>query len=140
MARWPQFITKDLTGTPEDDAEMLRRWQVYEREMKALIAAGGVHLDEDGWWIDDGTGELIGPDPEMERPSTREELAQASTFTEAVPGLAAGIKRSRGRPKAEAPKKLQSLRLDVDVIEAFKRSGPGWQGRINETLRKALGL
>lgn len=66
--RWPSFKTADLGDTPEDDAEMERRWQVYDREMKALIAAGGVHQDEDGWWVDDATGELIGPDPDIERP------------------------------------------------------------------------
>ena len=46
----------------------------------------------------------------------------------------------RGRPKAESTKKLVSLRLDPDVIAHFRRSGPGWQRRINETLRKAARL
>lgn len=44
----------------------------------------------------------------------------------------------RGRPKAEAPKKLVSLRLDQDVIDGFRATGPGWQSRINETLRQHL--
>jgi uncharacterized protein (DUF4415 family) len=43
----------------------------------------------------------------------------------------------RGRPKLEQPKRHVSLRLDYDVIESFKASGPGWQGRINEALRRA---
>lgn len=43
----------------------------------------------------------------------------------------------RGRPKAENPKTLISLRLDPDVIAHFRASGPGWQGRINDALRKA---
>jgi uncharacterized protein (DUF4415 family) len=30
-----------------------------------------------------------------------------------------------------------SLRLDRDVIEKFKATGPGWQSRINEALRRA---
>jgi uncharacterized protein (DUF4415 family) len=46
----------------------------------------------------------------------------------------------RGRPKTDAPKKLVSLRLDPDVVEHFRDSGPGWQGRINEILRKAARL
>jgi uncharacterized protein (DUF4415 family) len=33
-----------------------------------------------------------------------------------------------------------TLRLDPDILAAFRASGPGWQGRINHTLRKALGL
>lgn len=46
----------------------------------------------------------------------------------------------RGRPKAEAPKVSTTIRLDPDVLAAFKASGPGWQSRINEVLRKAAGL
>lgn len=47
---------------------------------------------------------------------------------------------SRGRPKSLAPKKAVSLRLDPEVIDKFKAEGPGWQGRMNEALRKAVGL
>ncbi|MCK9913536.1 BrnA antitoxin family protein [Microbacteriaceae bacterium K1510] len=32
-----------------------------------------------------------------------------------------------------------SLRIDKDVLEYFQEGGPGWQDRINETLRKAIG-
>jgi uncharacterized protein (DUF4415 family) len=30
-----------------------------------------------------------------------------------------------------------SLRLDSEVLDKFKATGPGWQARINEVLRKA---
>ena len=49
---------------------------------------------------------------------------------------------------AEAPPKAQAipgireqvtLRIDQDVMEYFQESGPGWQDRINEALRKAAG-
>jgi uncharacterized protein (DUF4415 family) len=46
----------------------------------------------------------------------------------------------RGRPKAATTKTLVSLRLDPDVIEHFRKGGPGWQRRINDTLRKAARL
>ena len=48
------------------------------------------------------------------------------------------IRRGRGRPRLDAPKKLVSLRLDQDVIDAFRSGGPGWQSRINAALRKHL--
>lgn len=48
------------------------------------------------------------------------------------------VRRGRGRPPLEAPKKLVSLRLDQDVIDAFRTSGPGWQSRINAALRERL--
>ena len=48
------------------------------------------------------------------------------------------IRRGRGRPPVDSPKKLVSLRLDRDVIEQFRASGPGWQSRINAALREHL--
>jgi uncharacterized protein (DUF4415 family) len=39
-----------------------------------------------------------------------------------------------GRPRAGQPKTLMSLRLDSEVIEWFRATGPGWQSRTNEAL------
>jgi len=47
---------------------------------------------------------------------------------------------SRGRPKSAFPKQAISLRIDADVLEKFKAEGRGWQGRMNDALRKAAGL
>jgi uncharacterized protein (DUF4415 family) len=47
---------------------------------------------------------------------------------------------SRGRPKSDNPKQAVNLRLDPDVLEHFRRTGPGWQTRINDALRKAAKL
>lgn len=52
------------------------------------------------------------------------------------PKILAAFPRTRG-PQKGPTKEAISIRLDRDVIEKFKRSGPGWQGRINEVLRKA---
>jgi uncharacterized protein (DUF4415 family) len=46
----------------------------------------------------------------------------------------------RGRPKSKNPKRPVSLRLDPDVLAHFRRSGRGWQSRINTVLRKAAKL
>lgn len=47
----------------------------------------------------------------------------------------------RGRPPlGDAAKRQVTLRLDPDVIERFREGGPGWQGRMNAALRKAVGL
>jgi uncharacterized protein (DUF4415 family) len=48
------------------------------------------------------------------------------------------LRRGRGRPKVETPKRQITLRLDSDVIERFRATGPGWQARMNDALRKAL--
>ena len=71
---------------------------------------------------------------------TEEEMRQARPFSEVFPQLAESIKRGRGRPPSENPKRQVTLRIDADVIEAFKAGGPGWQARINEALRKSSGL
>jgi uncharacterized protein (DUF4415 family) len=51
----------------------------------------------------------------------------------------AKLVRGRGeRGPQKAPTKQQvTLRLDRDVIERFRSTGSGWQGRINDALRKA---
>lgn len=51
--------------------------------------------------------------------------------------------RKRGRPagskKADAKEPVK-LRLDPDVLEALRATGPGWQTRVNDTLRANLVL
>ena len=52
---------------------------------------------------------------------------------------AATTKRSEPAPKQPSipnAKELVSLRIDRDVLEYFQESGPGWQDRINEALKK----
>ena len=46
----------------------------------------------------------------------------------------------RGRPKSADPKQLVSLRLDREVVERLREQGPGWQTRVNDELRKVVGL
>jgi uncharacterized protein (DUF4415 family) len=42
----------------------------------------------------------------------------------------------RGRPRLEKPKELIHIRIDADVISAFRSTGSGWQTRINALLKK----
>jgi uncharacterized protein (DUF4415 family) len=73
---------------------------------------------------------------EVESPeSTAEEMAKAKPFAEVFPELAASIRRGRGPNKAPT-KKLVSIRLSGQVLEAYKAKGPGWQSRIDEDLRR----
>jgi uncharacterized protein (DUF4415 family) len=46
------------------------------------------------------------------------------------------IRRGRGRPQSDAPAQQVTLRLDQDVIAGMRATGPGWQGRVNEALRR----
>jgi uncharacterized protein (DUF4415 family) len=68
---------------------------------------------------------------------TAEEMSKAKSFSEVFPELAESAKRVRGKQKAPT-KQLVSLRLDREVIDAFKSKGAGWQSLINETLKNAV--
>ncbi|RWM88349.1 MAG: hypothetical protein EOR84_28435 [Mesorhizobium sp.] len=71
---------------------------------------------------------------------TEEDFRNARPFAEVFPDLAESVRRSRGRPPLDNPKKQVTLRLDSDVVARFRAGGPGWQSRINDILRKAAGL
>lgn len=45
------------------------------------------------------------------------------------------VKRGRGRPPGST-KAQMNLRIDIDVIEAYKSQGEGWQTRMNQALRE----
>jgi uncharacterized protein (DUF4415 family) len=47
-------------------------------------------------------------------------------------------KRPRGRPKADATKVFTAIRLDADLLQAFKATGKGWQTRVNAALRQYI--
>lgn len=50
----------------------------------------------------------------------------------------ASIQRGRGRPVAAVKRPTLNMRVDPDVLDAFKATGPGWQTRINAALRDAV--
>jgi uncharacterized protein (DUF4415 family) len=66
---------------------------------------------------------------------TKEDFAKARPFAEALPELAVSIRKGRGPNKAPT-KKLVSLRLSGQVIDAYRAKGPGWQSKIDADLRK----
>ena len=44
----------------------------------------------------------------------------------------------RGRPRVETPKVSTTIRIDPDVLAAFRAKGPGWQSRMNAALKEWL--
>jgi uncharacterized protein (DUF4415 family) len=73
---------------------------------------------------------------------TNEQLAGLRRAKDVLPdGLyEALVKRGRGRPRLDQTSKkvVVKLRVDPDVLEAFKAGGPGWQTRMNEVLKHAV--
>jgi len=51
----------------------------------------------------------------------------------AILGRSKRANAARRKPSQETIK----IWLDSDVVEHFRSSGPGWQNRINEALKKA---
>jgi uncharacterized protein (DUF4415 family) len=66
---------------------------------------------------------------------TKEMFAKAKPPAEVLaPEVLAAFKRTRGRPAKARPKIRVAVRLDPDVVEHFRATGPGWQTRINDAL------
>lgn len=63
-----------------------------------------------------------------ERPLTKEEMLK---------GVAA-YRKKRGRPAGSGTKEQVALRIDRDVLSAFRSHGPGWQTRMNDALKDWL--
>jgi uncharacterized protein (DUF4415 family) len=81
------------------------------------------------------------PTPDDDNPEwTARDFARAKPMREVMPDVLAALKRGRGRPKLDAPKERVSLRIDQDVLAAYRAKGDGWQRAINDTLAKAAGL
>ena len=71
---------------------------------------------------------------------TQADFARAKSAAEVLPAQFVAAYRKRGRPvgttKPDAKQQI-TLRLDRDIIARFRATGPGWQARINEVLKRA---
>ena len=55
------------------------------------------------------------------------------------PEILKAFPRTRG-PQKTPTKVPVNIRLSQDVVDHYKATGPGWQSRIDEALKKAAGL
>ena len=71
--------------------------------------------------------------PDNENPEwTREDFKRARPALAVIgeifgPEASRAVAQRRGRPRKASPKINQTLRLDADVVEAYRRQGRGWQ-------------
>ena len=63
----------------------------------------------------------------------------AKPMTQAQLDALVPISVARGRPKSENKKLLLSIRYSVEVVEYFRSTGDGWQGRMDGVLRQYVG-
>jgi uncharacterized protein (DUF4415 family) len=76
--------------------------------------------------------------PDAENPEwTAADFARAQGPDILPPEMLAAFPETKKRGRPTGSNKLSiSLRLDREIVEKFKATGPGWQSRINEALRK----
>ncbi len=77
--------------------------------------------------------------PDVEDPEwTAKDMRAARPLIDVLPKeTVAAIRRYRGQrgPQKSPTKELVSLRIDRDVVEAYRATGVGWQTRANDALR-----
>ena len=93
---------------------------------QVLSAVRALTHDQDYVW--DGKDEDDRLATEDDRPATEEALRA---------GIEAA-RRGRGRPAGTGSKEQVAIRIDRDVLVAFRAGGAGWQTRMNDALREWL--
>ncbi len=74
------------------------------------------------------------------RELTSVDFARAKPFSGLPKRLQAKLRKvGRRGPQIAPTKKLVSLGLSANVLAHYKATGPGWQTRIDETLKRAVG-
>lgn len=71
-------------------------------------------------------------------PLTARELKTARRLRD-DPAMALAIKRARGRP-AGRTKKTIHISLDAETVDFLRKSGKGWQTRVNDALKAFISL
>jgi uncharacterized protein (DUF4415 family) len=84
-------------------------------------------------------------EPDEDSPElTYEDFTRMRPASEALPEIfgatlaAEMLKPNGGRPRTDTPKVFTGIRLDADVLEAFRAPGKGWQTRMNNALKDWL--
>jgi uncharacterized protein (DUF4415 family) len=121
--------TKKPSSVERKLAEVMKRAPMSEAEIRAAVDeyARGYNPDDEQSIRDF-----------LARPFVTHSLAEMRGKL-TVRRAAKALLPRRGRGLQKAPtKRLVSMRLDAEVIEAFRATGAGWQSRLNEQLRTAV--
>lgn len=69
------------------------------------------------------------------------DMRRMQPICEILPELIEAVDQQRkrlGRPKSETPKVHVGFRLSADLVERIRESGPGYNARVEEALRKGF--
>jgi uncharacterized protein (DUF4415 family) len=78
----------------------------------------------------------VDPDDAPEWTEAQFERAEVAVGGQVVRRAQGTLTRPRGRPKKADAKVHLHIRLSPQVLGYFRSTGPGWQTRIDEVLRK----
>jgi uncharacterized protein (DUF4415 family) len=73
----------------------------------------------------------------IRRPTSSRDAAEAAFKKATTKPVEAPVVPAR--PAIPNAKEQVALRIDRDILDHFQEAGPGWQDRINDALRKAIG-
>lgn len=85
-------------------------------ELRARCASGGTPSER---------ARVLGCEPDLTDPDAPDFSLEMRTE----------LTRLRGRPRGQGRKEATSLRIDKDVLAAYRATGRGWQTRMNDALR-----
>ena len=68
---------------------------------------------------------------------TDEDFKRAKKFSELPKSLQQTLRNVRGPQKSPTKERI-TIRLSRDVLERFRASGEGWQGRVDDALKQWL--
>jgi uncharacterized protein (DUF4415 family) len=122
LAKLASELSERLGVSKQEAKDLARAVLLHEPRKKESERAKGVVVRGTKWGERDDAPEL-----------TKEYFERADVYH--------GDKLiRRGRPPSEHPKEAIKLRIDPDVLAHFRATGPGWQTRINDALRRAAKL
>lgn len=134
--RWmwfPNFMDKPRSKPVYKLDEVDRQWATDGAKVLARVAQGDCHLDNEGWWVETSTGNLIGIDPQTDRPILSEAEAEqwrknAKPFSEACSELHASIQRDKVKwktiPAFKTNKQAEQFVAKADLSEYDLRGRP----------------
>lgn len=137
----PIGLSRSVTNDEPGLQQLARLLRKHGPELIVLEATGSYHRrahrhlhDADEARIQ----KMIASDPDAPE-VTDAQMAEAKPFTDAFPALAEKMRKNvGGRHRSANPKVPVSIRLDQELVAKLKATGPGWQSRVNEMLRRQV--
>ena len=119
-------------GTQAISVISMRPASLAERRLAHDQGASSYFVPGQGYSKEDW--DAVSDNPEW----TEEDFRNARPFAEVFPELVRSMRNEERRRGLPRTKEAISIRLDIDLAQKLRASGPGWQSRVNQALREWL--